>query len=64
MRTWNDAEKNQNLLLNRHVVADTAPFALESNARGVVWSRGRGVEGRAALRIGVVVVVLHHNVSD
>lgn len=64
MRTWNDSKKNQHLLLNRHVVTDSAPFTLESDARGVIRSGGRRVEGRAALRIGVVVVVLHHNISD
>lgn len=52
-------ERNQNLLLNRHVMADTAPFALKSNAAGVIWSGRRGVEWRATLRIGVMVVVLH-----
>lgn len=48
----------QNLLLNRHVMADTAPFTLESNAAGVIWSGWRGIEWRTALRIGVMVVVL------
>lgn len=55
------ANEEQNLLLNRHVMTNAAPFALESNAIGVVWSRRRGVKGRATLRIGVVVIVLHHN---
>lgn len=58
-----DKEKNQNLLLNRHVMTNAAPFTLESNARGVIWSGRRGVKGRATLRVGVVVVVLHNTAS-
>lgn len=44
-------------------MANAAPFALESNASWVIRSRWRGVEGRATLRVGVVVVVLHNTTS-
>ncbi|KAK8924376.1 hypothetical protein VCV18_004796 [Metarhizium anisopliae] len=47
-----------NSLLNRDVVPDAAKLALEPDAAGVIGRRENRVKGRAALRVGVVVVVL------
>lgn len=45
------------LLVDSGVLADTAEFALEADAAGVVGAGLDGVEGRAALRVRVVVIV-------
>jgi hypothetical protein len=46
------------VLLNGDVVAYAAEFSLEADPLGVVGRRGSRVEGRAALGVGIVVVVL------
>lgn len=47
-----------NLLLDGDVVAQAAEFALEANSGWVVGAGVDRVEGAAALRVCVVVVVL------
>ena len=48
----------RNLLLDGHVVADAAEFALESDSGGVVRTRVEGVERCAALGVCIMVIVL------
>lgn len=46
------------LLVDGCVLSETAKFALDGDAARIVRSGLDGVEGRAALRVGVVVVVV------
>ena len=46
------------LLVHRHVSPNTSKLALEANATGVIWTRFDGVEGRAALGIRIVMIIL------
>lgn len=50
-------EIERNLLVDGDVVPDTAKLALEANPAAVVRGRLDRVERRAALRVGVMVVV-------
>lgn len=47
-------------MVNGYIGPDAAKFTLEPNPSGVVWARGCGIEGSAALWVCVVVVVLRH----
>lgn len=48
----------QYLLVQRHIVSNTSEFALNANPAGVIRARWGGIEWRAALRTGIVVIVL------
>lgn len=45
-------------MLKGYISPDAAKFTLEPNSGGIVWARGRGIKGSAALWVCVVVVVL------
>lgn len=45
-------------MFRRHVVADSAKLALDSNTFRIVRSRLDRVEGSAALRAGVMVIIM------
>ena len=53
-----EMNQTKDLLLDGHIVAQAAKLALEADAFGVVWRGQARVEGRAALGVGVVVVIL------
>jgi hypothetical protein len=53
-----DCSGRKNSLLDRDIVSDASKFALEANTGLVIGDRVDGVEGGAALGIGVVVVIL------
>lgn len=53
----------EHLLIQSDVVPDPAEFSLEANPAGVVRTRVDGIEGRTALGIRIVMVVLAHLAS-
>lgn len=57
MEGWG-GEVGNHLLVDGGVFSETAEFALDCDARGIEWRGLDGVERRAALRVGVMMVVV------